>query len=178
MTNAEPRGVTTDAERRAETVTTEVPADPPAAPTAVVETATGSGPHSDRDTRGPGARTVWATVFGAAVTVALAAAVQGWFAPFVVGLVFGTLTARWRVRARAGVLYATVAALGGWATPLAWRALFGEPVVATGRTVAALAGLPPSGWVVIGATLLIALIQALLGVWVGRTVSSLFTARG
>ena len=53
----------------------------------------------------------------------------------------------------------------GWAIPLGWQALHGAPVRATARVVAALAGLPPHAAVAIAATLVVAVLQALAGLW-------------
>jgi hypothetical protein len=62
--------------------------------------------------------------------------------------------------------------------PLAWAAVLwrdagrGAAVGATARTVAALAGLPPSAVVTVVATLLVALLQATVGGWLGRASTS------
>jgi hypothetical protein len=122
--------------------------------------------------RGRGVTTFAAAGIGV-VIVALAAAAQLWYGPFVVGAALGFLRP---VRARGATLCAVAASLLGWTAPLVWRALRGEPVVATARVAAALAGLPPAGWLVIAAALLVALAQGLLGVWLGRSLCSLFTA--
>ena len=58
-------------------------------------------------------------------------------------------------------------AAAGWAVPLAWLAGQGRPVGATARVVAALAGLPPHAAVAIAVTLLVAVLQALAGLWLG-----------
>jgi hypothetical protein len=56
----------------------------------------------------------------------------------------------------------------GWTIPLVWQSLRGEPVGATARVVAALAGLPPHAAIAIAAMLLVALIEAVTGLWLGR----------
>jgi hypothetical protein len=62
-------------------------------------------------------------------------------------------------------------AAAGWGIPLWWSAWRGSAVGATARVVAALAGLPPHAAAAIAATLLVAVIQTLLGLWLGRTLS-------
>jgi len=110
-----------------------------------------------------------------AVTATVAGADAGfWFVPFVAGLVFG-LSARHR-RLRLVLPAAVMIEVTGWAIPLMWQALHGAPVAATARVVAALTGLPASGALVLGATLLIAAIQALTGVWLARAIRRLATA--
>lgn len=105
----------------------------------------------------------------ALIVVAAGAAVGFWFAPFGVGVASGLVFRRLRLRK---VLPVTAAASGlGWAVPLAWLAARGEPVGATARTVAALAGLPASGALVIGVTLLIAALQAIAGLWLARALA-------
>ena len=110
---------------------------------------------------------------GGALLVALAAWAHLWFAPFVVGLVAGALTGARRIRGRSAFPVAAAAGLSGWALPLLWRALSGEPVAATARVVALLAGLPPAAGTVIAAALLVATVQSLLGAWLGRAVTGL-----
>jgi hypothetical protein len=101
----------------------------------------------------------------AAVLIALGAAAGWWFLPFVAGLAAGAAAryGRWRVRVALPAT-ALVAAIG-WAIPLGWQALHGAPVSATARVVAALAGLPPHAVVAIAATLVVAALQALAGLW-------------
>jgi hypothetical protein len=133
-------------------------------------------------------------VLGGGILIAVAAAAHAWFAPFVVGVVIGAVTGMRRVRVRAAVLTAVVAAVGGWAAPLLWRAIAGQPVVATAQVVAALSGLssisrtatptgatsagqPPTGWLIIAVCLLVAAGQGLLGVWWARSLTGLLVAR-
>jgi hypothetical protein len=101
----------------------------------------------------------------AAVLIALGAAAGWWFLPFVAGLAAGAAAryGRWRLRVALPAT-ALVAAIG-WAIPLGWQALHGAPVRATARVVAALAGLPPHAVVAIAATLVVAALQALAGLW-------------
>jgi hypothetical protein len=99
-----------------------------------------------------------------------------WYLPFVGGLAIGVLTRVKQMRTRAAAWSGGAIAIGGWGAPLLWRAATGEPVGSTARSVAALAGVPPLAVVIITATLLIALLQAFLGIWLGRsTVRALVT---
>lgn len=106
-----------------------------------------------------------------AVVIALGAALDLWFAPFVVGLLAG-LAVRvtgWRMRA----MLADVSAMAvvGWGIPLTLTALHGQPVGAVARVIAALAGLPGYAAVGVALSLLIALVQALAGFWLGRALA-------
>ncbi len=75
---------------------------------------------------------------------------------------------RWRLRA---ALLATVAITAvGWGAALVWLTLRGLPEGAVAREIAALAGLPPHAAVAIAATLLVAVIQGLVGLWLGRAL--------
>lgn len=106
---------------------------------------------------------------GLAVIVIAAGTAAGlWYLPFAAGLAAG-LTAR-RRRLRVVLLASVGIAVAGWAVPLAWRAWHGEPVGATARAVAALAGLPASAALVVGVTLLVAAVQAITGVWLARAI--------
>jgi hypothetical protein len=90
-----------------------------------------------------------------------------WFTPFIVGLAIGA-AARWRRRRL--VAAAALVTVVGWAIPLAWQAVRGLPVAATARTVAALVGLPAWAGLMLAVTLLLGVIEALLGVWLARAV--------
>jgi hypothetical protein len=112
---------------------------------------------------------------GAVIVIAAGAVAGFWFLPFIVGLAIGLMARHGRLRV---VLPASAAvAVAGWAVPLGWQAAGrGEPVGATARTVAALAGLPASAALVVGATLLVAAIQAITGVWLARAIGRRVTA--
>lgn len=101
----------------------------------------------------------------AAVVIALGAAAGWWFLPFLAGLAGGTAARYGRWRLRAALPAAALVAAVGWAIPLGWQAAQGAPVRATARVVAALAGLPAHASVAIVATLVIAVLQALAGLW-------------
>lgn len=111
-----------------------------------------------------------ATAAGAAL-VALSTAIQLWPMPFLTGLALAILAVR--RRARIAVVCATAATAVGWALPLIYRGAAGEPVLGTARVTAGLAGLPAIGWLAILITLLVAVLQALVAVWVTRTISAL-----
>ncbi|MFH9349542.1 hypothetical protein [Kitasatospora sp. NPDC017646] len=113
-----------------------------------------------------------AALVGAAVLVAVGSLWSLWYLPFATGLAIGAATAVRGLRARTAVLVAAVAAVAGWGAPLLWRVASGEAVAGTARTVAALAGLPAMASLVVAVTLLIGLVQALLGVWLGRTATA------
>jgi hypothetical protein len=61
-------------------------------------------------------------------------------------------------------------ALVGWAIPLWALALDGQPVGATARAIAGLAGLPPYAGVTVAVVLLLAALQVLVGAWLARAV--------
>jgi hypothetical protein len=122
----------------------------------------------------PSARSVprplgWAAAFVVlTAVVAVTAQAGAWFVPFIVGAAAGVASLRWRRM----VLLAVAAAVAGWAIPLWVLALRGLPAGATARAIASLAGLPPYAGVTIGATLLLAALQALAGAWLTRALLS------
>ncbi|MBD0693640.1 hypothetical protein [Streptomyces sp. CBMA123] len=111
---------------------------------------------------------VLVTLAGGTAVTALGTLLGLWFLPFLVGLAAG-LTSRF-VRTPRGYLTAPAAAALGWAIPLGVQALGGAPVGEVARTTAALAGLPAFATAIVAVALLIPLLQALVGVWFGRTV--------
>jgi hypothetical protein len=116
-----------------------------------------------------------AALIVAGAATALGAWLGAWWVPFLVGLAAGALG---RVRARAGtrarargvVLPAVAGAVLGWAIPLWALALDGQPVGATAKVIAGLAGLPPYAWVTVTVVLLLAALQVLAGAWLARGV--------
>lgn len=119
-------------------------------------------------------RMVWTGAGAAGVAVAAVGSVLGlWFLPFVCGLLAGVCGRLVGARARAAVLASGAVAVGGWGVPLLWRALAGEAVGSTAHAVAALAGLPPIGAIVLAATLLVAVLQGLCGAWLGWSLAGL-----
>jgi hypothetical protein len=93
-----------------------------------------------------------------------------WFAPFLFGVAAGALSAR---GLRGTVLPVAAGAIVGWAFPVWVLALTGQPVGATARSIAALAGIPPYAGVAVTVVLLLAALQALCGAWLALSVSRL-----
>jgi hypothetical protein len=107
----------------------------------------------------------------AVIVIAVGAAEGLWFLPFVAGFVIALM-------ARSGqawvvMLASAVVAVAGWSVPLALRAAGGEPVAATAQVVSALAGLPASAASAVGATLLVAVIEAITGASLARAITGL-----
>jgi hypothetical protein len=116
-------------------------------------------------------RTAWC---GLGVAAVWAGAVRGlWFAPFMTGALTGLVAKRSAASGRATLTVACLIGLVGWALPIVWLLVEGEPVAATARVVAALAGLPPYSFITISATLLIAALQAAIGTWLGWSAAAL-----
>ena len=120
--------------------------------------------------RGPAAGWALACLAGV-VVIAGGAAFGWWFVPFGVGVAAGIAARYGRLRLRVTALAVTLMAVAGWGIPLCWPAWRGAPAGATARVVAALAGLPPHAPVAAAVTLLVAVIQALLGLWLGRALT-------
>jgi len=93
-----------------------------------------------------------------------------WFVPFVAGLVTELAAPRAGWRLRHTVPAVLVMAAAGWGAPLLWQSVRGAPAGATARVVAALAGLPPHAMIGVVFTLLIAALQAGVGLWLGHAV--------
>ncbi len=128
-------------------------------------------PSFRRTYRGP--LTAWlAGGLAAVAVIALGAAAGWWFVPFVAGLAAGVVSRAGGLRLRAAGPAVLVIAAAGWAVPLAWAAARGLPVLGVARTVAALAGLPAHASVIVGLTLLVAVLQAEAGLWLGRVATS------
>jgi hypothetical protein len=106
----------------------------------------------------------------ATVLVAAGASLGWWFVPFLVGLVGGLASRYGRLRLPTAAAAMLLVAAVGWAVPLAWAAAAGLPVRKVAAAVAALAGLPAHASVIIAVTLLVAVLQASAGLWVGRAL--------
>jgi hypothetical protein len=120
--------------------------------------------------RGPLGLWLLACLAGA-VIVAAGALLGWWFMPFLAGLAAGLAAryGRWRLRV---TLPATVAvAAAGWGAALWWLARGGLPEGAVAREIAALAGLPPHAPAAVVVTLLVAVIEAAVGLWLGRALA-------
>jgi hypothetical protein len=119
--------------------------------------------------RGP--VTLWLLgCLAAVVVIAAAAAIGWWFMPFLAGLAGGIASHLGRWRLRSTLLATVLVAVLGWAVALGWQAWHAGAVRATARVLAALAGLPAHSPVGIAATLLVAVLQALAGLWLGRAL--------
>jgi hypothetical protein len=125
-----------------------------------------------RRPRHAGTLAAWLLGFAAGAAVIAAGAVFGlWYLPFAVGAAAGLADRVGNWGARVTVPAVAAMAAIGWGIPLWWPTLRGEPAGATARVVAALAGLPPHAAVAIALTLLIAVIQAVAGLWLGRALT-------
>jgi hypothetical protein len=114
----------------------------------------------------------WAAAWLAAAAVIAVGALAGWwFLPFAAGLAAGLAArpGRWRLRVSLPATAALAAA--GWGAALWWQVLHGLPDGAIARAIAALAGLPARAAVAVAVTLLVAVIQAVAGLWLGRALA-------
>jgi hypothetical protein len=124
---------------------------------------------------GPGRVGPWwwlLVVLAGALVIAAGAEIGFWFVPFPAGLAVGLFLARrdWRLRHTLPAVLAM--ALIGWGVPLYWPAVVhGQPAGATARVIAALAGVPPYAFVGVLVTLLVAVLQAVAGLWLGRALT-------
>jgi hypothetical protein len=115
---------------------------------------------------------LWLLACLAGVVIVAAGALAGWwFVPFLAGLVAGVASryGRWRLRAALPATAAVTAA--GWGAAMWWLVLHGLPEGAVAREIAALAGLPPHAPVAVAVTLLVAVIQGVVGMWLGRALA-------
>jgi hypothetical protein len=113
-----------------------------------------------------------AIVLAGALVIAVTAELGLWFVPFLAGLAMSLIAARQGWRWRHTLPAVLVMTLIGWGVPLYWPALVqGQPAGATARVIAALAGLPPYAFTGVLATLLVAVLQALAGLWLGRALT-------
>jgi hypothetical protein len=105
------------------------------------------------------------------VAIAIGAYSGSWWIPFVLGLLagFANKVGGWPVRLAlpAVVLMAAI----GWGVPLGWAALHGQPYGAVAREAAALSGLPAHASVGLGVTVLVAIVQVIVGYWLGRALT-------
>jgi hypothetical protein len=125
---------------------------------------------SSRDRVGPGRWLV--IVLTGTLVIAGGAELGLWFVPFLAGLAVGLLLAARGWRLRHALPAVLVMALLGWGVPLYWPAIVqGQPAGATARVIAALAGVPPHAFIGVLATLLVAVLQAIVGLWLGHALS-------
>lgn len=110
-----------------------------------------------------------AVLIVAAVASAVGAYLGAWWVPFVVGVAVAIgKSATWHRLGRGSVLPAVVGATIGWLVPIWVLALRGQPVGATARAIAGLAGLPPYAGVTIAVLALLAALQVWVGAWLAR----------
>jgi hypothetical protein len=113
-----------------------------------------------------------AVVLAGALVIAVTAELGLWFVPFLAGLAVGLIAHRRGWRLRHAVPAVLVMTLAGWGVPLYWPALVqGQAAGATARVIAALAGLPPYAVTGVLVTLLVAVLQAIVGLWLGRALT-------
>ncbi|WP_267246470.1 hypothetical protein [Streptomyces sp. PR69] len=165
---------TTDTSTQASAPEPDLPTATDDAPGAEAGVDPGPGTTAGPGPRAPHRVAAAAVMVGGGTAAALGTLAGLWFVPFLVGAVAGCTSRfpRKGPRLSRGYLTAPLAAVLGWALPLAVQALGGAPVAEVARTTAALAGLPPLAGAVVATALLIALVQAVLGVWVGRTLAA------
>jgi hypothetical protein len=107
-----------------------------------------------------------------AAVLAVGALAGLWYLPFLAGLATGVAARYGRLRLRVTLLAVVIVAAAGWGAALAWLALRdGLPEQSVARTIAALGGLPAHAAVGIAVTLLVAAIQAVAGLWLGRALA-------
>lgn len=105
------------------------------------------------------------------VAIAIGAYSGSWFMPFVLGLLAGLANRVGGWPVRLAVPAVVLMALIGWGAPLGWAALHGQPYGAVAREAAALAGLPAHASVGLAATMLLAIVQVMVGYWLGRAMT-------
>lgn len=109
----------------------------------------------------------------AAIVSAVGAWLGAWWLPFPLGVAVGLLKPVRPSLLRGSGLAAVAGAVVGWLIPIWVLALRGEPVGATARVIAALAGLPPQAAVTVAVAALLAALQVLVGAWLGGAVANL-----
>jgi hypothetical protein len=120
--------------------------------------------------RGPASAWLLGLLAGTAV-IGGGAVIGWWFMPFAVGLAAGLANrvAGWRIR----IALPAVAAMGlaGWGIPMGWQLLHGQPFDVAARTVLAHIGLRAAAGAGMTATLVVAVVQTVVGYWLGRAVT-------
>jgi hypothetical protein len=105
------------------------------------------------------------------IAISLGAYLGSWFLPFVVGLLAGLANQAGGWPLRLALPAVVLMAALGWGAPLGWAAIHGQPYGAVAREAAALAGLPAHASVGLSTTMLIAIVQVVVGYWLGRTLA-------
>jgi hypothetical protein len=107
-----------------------------------------------------------------AAILAVGALAGLWYLPFLAGLAAGLAARVGRLRLRVTLPAVVIVAAAGWGAALAWLALRDKlPEQSVARTIAALGGLPAHAAAGIAVTLLVAVIQAVAGLWLGRALA-------
>ena len=128
-------------------------------------------PHFIRpDHRWPASVWLVALLAGAAL-IAGAAKAGWWFAPFVVGALAGLANWIGAWRARTAVPAIAVMAAVGWGVPLAWAEVHGQRYGAMARLISAILGFPASAVTGFAVTVAVAVVQAVVGYWLGRALT-------
>jgi hypothetical protein len=115
---------------------------------------------------------LWLLACLAGVVIVAAGAVLGWwFMPFLAGLAAGLAARYGRWRLPAALLATVTVTAVGWGAALWWLVLRGLPEGAVAREIAALAGLPAHAAAAVAVALLVAVIQGIVGLWLGRALA-------
>jgi hypothetical protein len=121
--------------------------------------------------RGPASGWLLA-LLGAVAVIAAAAALGWWFMPFAAGLAAGLANRVAGFRVKVAVPAVALMAVAGWGLPLLWQASHDhQPYGAVAREMAALGGLPAYAATGMALTLLVAVVQAIVGYWLGRALT-------
>jgi hypothetical protein len=112
-----------------------------------------------------------AAIVLAAALVAWGSVIGLWYLPFTAGVLLGVATRLGRLGLIAGATGLVLLGPGAWGAVLAAMTLHGEAIGATARIAAAIAGLPPLAALTVILTLLIASLQAIAGLWLGRALT-------
>jgi hypothetical protein len=109
--------------------------------------------------------------------LAAGAALGMWFLPYAAGVVAGFVTGCGGWRLRPSLLAVIGTALAGWGVPLGWS-LAGftahsgaQPASTSARAITELTGRPAPAAMIFAGSLFVAVIQALVGAWLGRVLA-------
>jgi hypothetical protein len=105
------------------------------------------------------------------LVIVIGTAIGLWFVPFAAGLAAGLANRVGHWRPRVAVPAVVVMAAAGWAVPLIWLTLRHQPDGAVARVIAALLGLPGYAAVGMMLTILVAVVQGVVGYWLGRALT-------
>jgi hypothetical protein len=94
-----------------------------------------------------------------------------WFLPLIAGVLTGIAARFGDFRLRGAVLAVLLMCGCGWGGALVAYSVRGQPVWATARVIAAVAGLPASAAVAVTCTLALSMLLGLTGLWLGRALT-------